>query len=73
MDFGQQITYRLFLSPKEFRLVSKALRGTLSPDEAEEAKLLQIELQLQRAKHAESHMKETQKAVENIEKEREGE
>ena len=58
--------YILVLSKREFLLVGKALRGTLKPEEAQEA--LDLQVALARAKHTvlEQELGESQKLMNNI-------
>ena len=56
----------LVLTKHEFLIIGKALRGTLKPDEAQEAAELQVALA--KAKHSalEHELHESQKLIDNI-------
>jgi len=59
-------TFVLTLTKREFLIVGKALRGTLKPDELQEA--LALQESLARAKHMvlEQELHESQKLINNI-------
>lgn len=67
-DLRIKTTYTLDMSPQEFRLISKALRVSLTEDEYPEALALQERLQTQRYSLLEQLTGEAHKVVVNIEK-----
>ena len=60
--------YRFVMTPDEFRLISKALRGMLELAEIPLAVVLQEKMMRDRAAQAANFAREAQKAVGNIEK-----
>ncbi|MFA6234747.1 MAG: hypothetical protein WC824_11295 [Bacteroidota bacterium] len=69
MDFKLEVSFRMDLTVEEFRLVSKALRGKLGPDE--ELKLaenLQRKMITERHNAYEHMLRESQKAMDNLAK-----
>ncbi len=66
IEFKVDISYKITLSPAEFRLISKALRGVLKPDDIETAKALQELLLKERASQLRSYADEMEKHVKNI-------
>ena len=62
--------YRFTMTPDEFRLISKALRGMLELAEIPLAIVLQEKMMRDRAAQAANFACEAQKAVGNIEKRR---
>jgi hypothetical protein len=68
MDFQLLISYKVVISTEEFRILSKALRGTLTEDEKGAALLLQQKMMEDRAKLFANAFDEANKTVVNIEK-----
>jgi len=66
MDVAILIQYRLIINAQEFRIISKALRNTLTAEELTEAAMLQKKLIIEREKQAQHFWKETEKTTNNI-------
>ena len=68
MDLQLAPQYRFLLTPQEFRLVSKALRGVeMMPEEKQEAATLQEKMLTVRAAQAKIFLENVQKDAENVE------
>jgi vacuolar-type H+-ATPase subunit E/Vma4 len=67
VDFRISWMFRLDLTKEEFRLVSKALRGTLAAADQPAALELQKKLLRERHKCLSQALNESQKAIDNIE------
>lgn len=65
--------YVVSLTKREFLVISKALRGTLKPEELEEARALQVALAVAKHEILKQELNESQKLMDNIEAETRGE
>lgn len=66
MDFRVAIMFKMDLTGDEFRLVSKALRGKLRPEDVQAAEALQVKMLKERHHAYEQMFNESQKAMDNI-------
>jgi hypothetical protein len=64
-----KLTYQLELTPKEFSLINKALRGNLKDDEVNLASELSDTLMKSKVSQMEHYMREVNKLRENLESE----
>jgi len=71
-EMGVQITYRIGLTPTEFDLVQRGLRGVLDETDRADALALQERLMAQRASHLKSLHDAAQKTVDRIDAARRG-
>ena len=68
MEIQMVPQYRFLITPQEFRLVSKALRGVpLTPEEKQEAAALQEKMLIVRAASARQYLESVQKDADNVE------
>ncbi len=69
MDISLIPQYRFLITPQEFRIMSKALRGTeMTPEEKQEAQMLQEKMLTVRAAQARIFMDNVQKDADNVER-----
>ena len=67
MELQMVPQYRILITPQEFRVISKALRGIpLTPDERQEAAALQEKMLIVRAATARQYAESVQKDADNV-------
>lgn len=71
MDINILVSYKMVITTQEFRLIQKALRGTLLEEEKAEALALQERMMLVRHKEAAQFAAEAAKSAEQIQNPRE--